>query len=146
MPDFLSRIRDAKRDPVAALKAALEHFNAETGTIHRLGEDGMLHLEAHAGRIPDHLLPVIQTIPIGKGIAGLAVQDNRPVDLCNLQTDTSGQARPGAKATGARGSICVPIRRGGEPIGALGIATAEERAFTEDEIAELIAAGEILAE
>ena len=146
MSDFLSRVRDAKDDPAGALAAALERFQAETGTLHRLGEDGMLHLEAHAGQIPDHLLPIIQTIPVGKGIAGLAVQDNRPVDLCNLQTDTSGQARPGAKATGARGSICVPIRRGGEPVGALGVATAEERAFTEEEIAELIAAGEILAE
>lgn len=146
MSDFLDRVREAKDDPAQALAAALEHLSAETGTIHRLGEDGMLHLEAHAGGIPDHLLPVIRTIPVGKGIAGLTVQNNEPVDLCNLQTDASGQARPGAKATGARGSICVPMRRGGKAVGALGVAVAEERAFSDEEIADLLAAAEILAE
>lgn len=146
MSDFLDRIRASKNDPAAALTAALERLSAQTGTIHRLGDDGMLHLEAHAGGIPDHLLPVIQTIPVGKGIAGLTVQQNEPVDLCNLQTDDSGKARPGAKATGARGSICVPMRRGGKPVGALGVAVDQERAFTEEEIAELLAAAEILAE
>ncbi|MEZ5366411.1 MAG: GAF domain-containing protein [Bryobacterales bacterium] len=128
-----------------ALEAALERFGADTGTLHRLGEDGLLHLEAWAGHIPDHLLPVIQTIPVGKGIAGLAVERKAPVDICNLQTDTSGQARPGAKSTGVQGSICVPMMRGDEAVGALGIATVQERIFTEAEIAELMALGRSLA-
>ena len=128
-----------------ALEAALERFSADTGTLHRLREDGLLHLEAWAGNIPEHLLPVIQKIPVGKGIAGLAVERKAPVDMCNLQTDTSGQARPGAKSTGVQGSVCVPLMAGDEAVGALGIATARERIFTEAEIEELMALGRTLA-
>ena len=129
-----------------ALEAAIARLNADTGTLHRLREDGLLHLEAWAGNIPDHLLPVIQKIPVGKGIAGLAVERKAPVDICNLQTDASGQARPGAKATGVQGSICVPMMRGDDAVGALGIATARERVFTAAEIEELMAVGRTLAE
>jgi putative methionine-R-sulfoxide reductase with GAF domain len=106
----------------------------------------MLHLEAYAGHIPESLLPVIRTIPVGKGIAGLAVERKAPVDMCNLQTDTSGDARPRAKETGVQGSICVPMMRGEEAVGALGIATVKERVFTEAEIEELMALGSQLAE
>jgi GAF domain-containing protein len=133
-------------EPKRALALAIEHFAADTGTLHRLGPDGVLHLEAHAGNIPDSLLPVIQTIPVGKGIAGLAVERKAPVDICNLQTDSSGDARPRAKETGVQGSICVPLMRGDEAVGALGIATVRERIFTEAEIEELMALGRALAE
>ena len=129
-----------------ALEEALKRFSADTGTLHRLGPDGMLHLEAWAGAIPDSLLPVIETIPVGKGIAGLAVERKAPVDMCNLQTDTSGDARPRAKETGVQGSICVPMMRGEEAVGALGIATVRERVFTEAEVEELMALGRTLAE
>ena len=133
-------------DPKQALAMALERFAADTGTLHRLGDDGLLHLEAWAGNIPESLLPVIQTIPVGKGIAGLAVERKAPVDICNLQSDESGQARPRAKETGVQGSICVPMMRGDEAVGALGIATVRERVFTEAEIEELMAMGRALAE
>ena len=128
-----------------ALEEALERFKVDTGTLHRLREDGLLHLEAWAGHIPDHLLPVIQKIPVGKGIAGLAVERKAPVDMCNLQTDQSGDARPGAKSTGVRGSICVPMMRGEQAVGALGVATVKERIFTEAEIEDLMALGRDLA-
>lgn len=133
-------------DPKRALELTLQRFDADTGTLHRLGDDGLLHLEAWAGHIPESLLPVIQTIPVGKGIAGLAVERKAPVDICNLQTDTSGQSRPRAKETGVQGSICVPLMRGEEAVGALGIATVRERTFTEAEIEELMALGRTLAE
>ena len=146
MSGLLESVRAVRDDPRAVLGLVLEEFRAETGTLHRLGEDGMLHLEAYAGGLPEQLLPVIQTIPVGKGIAGLTVERNEPVDMCNLQTDTSGDARPGAKTTGARGSLCVPLSRDGRAIGALGIATAQERAFSEEETETLLAVGRILAE
>ena len=144
--DFLDRVRAAKDDDNAALLLALGELGADTGTVHRLGADGMLHLEAWAGHIPEALLPIIQTIPVGKGIAGLAVERNEPVDLCNLQVDTSGVARPKARDTGVKGSLCVPIQRDGKPIGALGVATVAEREFTAAETAKLQAVGRILGE
>ncbi len=141
---FLAQVRDAAGEPDVLLRLTLDHFEADTGTLHSLGPDGLLHLKAWAGSIPDELLPVIRMIPVGKGIAGLAVERNEPVDLCNLQTNQSGTARPGAKQTGVRGSICVPVTAQGKAVGALGIATEAERAFSEQEIALLMEVGRVV--
>lgn len=143
--EFLEQVRAAAGDPSKALELTLAHIDADTGTLHSLGADGLLHLEAWAGGIPEPLLAIIQKIPVGKGIAGLAVEHRAPVDLCNLQTDSSGQARPRAKETGVKGSICVPMMAGEEAVGALGVATVREREFTEEETAELLEVGRILA-
>src|SRR5436190_8194371 len=104
-----------------ALAAIVRHFGADSGTVHFLGGDGLLHLAAAAG-LPPAMLPIIREIPVGKGMAGLAVERGRPVDACNIQTDSSGDVRPGAKATGLEGAIVVPIFSGAEVAGALGIA------------------------
>ena len=143
---LLDQVRAAAQDPNHALKLTLRHFRADTGTIHELGSDGVLHLTAWTEGIPDHLLPLIRDVPVGKGLAGLAVERKEPVDLCNLQTDDSGTARPKARETGVKGSICVPMMADGRAMGALGIGTLEEREFREDEIELLMAVGRVLAE
>ncbi len=143
---FLEKIKKQATDSNEVLRLTAERFGAETGTIHRLGPDGWLHLEATVGNIPAELLPVIQKIPVGKGIAGLAVERKAPVDLCNLQTDQSGAARPGARQTGVKGSICVPLMAGEDAVGALGIGTSKERQFQQEETELLLAVGRILAE
>lgn len=120
-------------------------FAADSGTIHFIGEDGLLHLAAATPGMPESVLAIIRTIPIGKGMAGLAVERAKPVDACNIQTDTSGDVRPGAKATGLAGSIVVPIFDGDRVVGALGIANRAARTFTEDEIARLLEEGRKLA-
>jgi putative methionine-R-sulfoxide reductase with GAF domain len=147
MPDhtLLDAVREAADDNVKVLDLTLSHFGVETGTLHELGSDGLLHLRCWAGGIPDPVLSVIRTIPVGKGIAGLAVERREPVNLCNLQTDTSGDVRPRARETGAQGSICVPLMKGEDAVGALGIATRRERDFSGDEIALLIEVGRVLA-
>jgi GAF domain-containing protein len=78
-------------------------------------------------------------------MAGLAVERGEPVDACNIQTDTSGDVRPGAKATGMEGAIVVPVFDGARVIGALGIANRGERTFSDEEKVTLIAAGRALA-
>ena len=84
----------------------------------------MLALKASSG-IPPHIVAIVQTVPIGKGIAGLAAERREPITICNLQTDTSGQARPAARTTGMEGSIAVPmLTADGELRGVLGIAKA----------------------
>src|SRR5712692_6285282 len=93
------------------LRLTIEHFHADTGTIHLLESDGVLHLKAASAGIPKPVLDAVELVPIGKGMAGLAVQRKEPVSVCNLQTDASGDARPGAKATGMEGAIVVPIDR-----------------------------------
>ncbi|MBI3471413.1 MAG: GAF domain-containing protein, partial [Candidatus Solibacter usitatus] len=83
-----------------ALRLAIGHFRADSGTVHLLESDGLLHLAAAAGGIPEVVLKAVETVPVGKGMAGLAVERAQPVTACNIQTDSSGDVRPGARATG----------------------------------------------
>jgi signal transduction protein with GAF and PtsI domain len=119
------------------LRELLTQFHSETGTIHVLdSEKQMLHLAAQVG-LPPQLLDVVKTIPVGKGIAGQVVAQNKPVSICNLQADSSGVAKPGAKQTGVGGALCVPIREGDKIIGTLGIGTVRQYEFTAAETREL---------
>ena len=119
------------------LAAAIEHFGCQAGSIHLL-QDGVLQLAAHHG-LPPQVTAIVEKVPIGKGIAGLAAERREPITICNLQTDTSGQARPGARATGMEGSIAVPMFSGGgtELAGVLGIAKSDAHDWTDDEKALL---------
>ena len=118
------------------LRETLAQFRADTGTIHRLHQPTqLLHLVAQIG-LPSQLLDVVKTIPVGKGIAGETAAKNRPVTICNLQTDTSGIARPGAKQTGG-GALCVPMRDGEKIVGTLGIGTVHEHEYSAAEINSL---------
>lgn len=131
----------------ATLAAVVRHFGADVGMIHRLDPaDRHLELVATSDGVPEAVLAAARRIPLGKGIAGETALTGKPVSLCNLQTDTSGVARPGAKATGAQGTLCVPVFRGAEVVGTLGIGVRGERTFTDEETAELLAAGRVLAD
>ena len=144
MSDLNSQISALLRnqsDQEAALKKALEHvltdFQSETGTIHQLdAQNQLLHLTAQMG-LPPQMLDIVKTIPVGKGIAGQTVAQNKPVSICNLQTDTSGVAKPGARQTGVGGALCVPIRKDGQIIGTLGIGTRREHEYTPEETQRL---------
>jgi GAF domain-containing protein len=130
----------------AALDRLLEHYAAEMGTIHRLDpSEGMLSLVSARGAIPEPVLALTRRIPLGKGIAGETARDGKPVTICNLQA-ADARVPAGARATGANGALCVPIFRRGEVVGTLGVGCRGERTFTEAEIADLLAAGEALAE
>ena len=126
------------------LSAILSHFHSETGAIHWLeAEKQLLHLSAQQG-LPPQLLAVVGTIPVGKGIAGQVVAQSKPVTICNLQTDTSGVAKPGARQTGVGGALCVPIRAAGVIVGTLGIGTKREHEYTAEETALLEEAGRLI--
>ncbi len=126
-----------------ALQAVLHHFDCQAGTYHQL-QEGMLQLVASL-HIPPPVVSLIQQVPLGKGLAGLAAERREPVSLCNLQTDTSGQARPAAKATGMEGSVAVPaIGPDGTLYGVLGIAKASAYDWSDAEKAAVCAAAALL--
>jgi GAF domain-containing protein len=127
------------------LEQVVARLGADSGTIHLLGADGVLHLTAASAGIPPVVLETVKTVVVGKGMAGLAVERRRPVDACNIQTDATGDVRPGAKATGLQGSVVVPMLRGDVAMGALGVANRSERTFTTAEQDLLLAIGRALA-
>lgn len=116
-------------------------FDCTTGTIHILDErTHLLKLQAQQG-LPDFLIPKMTEIPIGKGMAGIAAERRQPVEMCNLQTDNSGVARPAAKETKVEGSIAVPMLLDGKLYGTLGIAKPVPYDFREEEINDLMEIG-----
>jgi L-methionine (R)-S-oxide reductase len=129
-----------------SLAAIIRHFKAETGTLHVM-EDGMLVLKSLHGAFPPPVMDAIRRIPVGKGMAGLAAERREAVTACNIQTDASGDVRPGAKATGMEGAVVVPmIDSRGTLRGTLGIANRAARDWTDDERAALTACGRMLAD
>ncbi len=116
-------------------------FDCSTGTIHTLNDEShLLELQAQQG-IPDFLLPKMSVIPIGKGMAGIAAERRKPVEMCNLQTDDSGVARPAAKDTKVEGSIAAPMMLEGKLYGTLGIAKPVPYDFTPEENESLMQIG-----
>ena len=141
----LMRDLDGSPSLQAALDRILDFLSADTGTIHLLGADGLLHLAAASGGIPDAVMDRIREIPVGKGMAGLAVERCCPINSCNIQTDETGNVRPGVKLTGMQGAMVVPMLRENRAMGALGVANRVERDFTAEEIAVLEEAGRRLS-
>jgi L-methionine (R)-S-oxide reductase len=127
-----------------ALEAILNHFGCQAGTYHS-AVGGVLVLSA-AHQIPPPVISLIERVPIGKGIAGLAAERKTPITICNLQTDASGQARPAAKNTGMEGSLAVPaLRADGSLAGVLGIAKAQAYDWGETETSSVTSAASVLA-
>ena len=151
MSELLNHIRsllqnDQPRELILTevLRAALEQFHSETGTIHRLDpEKQLLHLVAQIG-LPPQMLEVVTTIPVGKGIAGQTVAQNKPVTICNLQTDTSGVARPGARQSGVGGALCAPMRNNGKILGTIGVGTVRQYEYSPEETKLLEEIGKLI--
>lgn len=129
----------------AVLARLLRHFDCPVGTVHLIEpKDGLLHLAAQRG-LPPQVLDKVGLIPIGKGMAGIAAERREPVQMCNLQTDASGVARPNAKLTRMEGSIAAPMLREGKLYGVIGVAKPVAYDFTTAETELLLAVGRELS-
>ena len=129
-------------DWTSILSEIISFYDCSTGTIHLLEKDtSLLKIKAYQG-IPEFLLPKLSTIPIGKGMAGIAAERREAVEMCNLQTDTSGVARPAAKETKVEGSVAIPMLIKSKLYGVFGIAKPVSYDFTKEEIDSLLKLGE----
>lgn len=130
------------------LSSVLSEFSCQTGTIHRSTSDGThLDLVAQIG-VPEFLHDKISFIPFGKGIAGAAAASREPVELCNLQQDLGGVARPDARQTKVSGSLAVPIfsADGNTVLGVLGVGMQDPHDFSDEEKRKLAEFAKVLSE
>jgi L-methionine (R)-S-oxide reductase len=142
--EILGRPGAAEPALLAAVDRILEALDCSVGTVHAFDPESQI-LEVRAFRgIPDAVLEKVRRVPIGKGMAGLAAERRAPVQVCNLQTDQSGVARPDARQTGSCGSIAVPMLAGGALRGVLGVGKSVPHEFTDDESALLLRIAESL--
>ena len=127
------------------LAKLLDAFQCQVGTIHTVDSStGMLKMRARRG-IPDSILEKVKLIPIGKGMAGIAAERKQAVQVCNLQTDTSGVAKPDAKDTKMEGSISAPMMLNGKVYGTLGVGKPIPYEFSDQESDALMQAGALIA-
>jgi hypothetical protein len=124
-----------QNDPAleAWLKAFLAKEGGIAGSVHTLSGDA-LSLRASMN-LPPPVIRATESIPKGKGMAGLAWERNRAVAVCNLKTDTSGDVRPGAKAVDAQAALAIPVRgQDGGVRAVVGIAFMGEREFSDADL------------
>ena len=115
------------------LRTFVQAHGGIAGTVHVRADEELL-LRA-AVNIPPPVIRATETIPKGKGMAGLAWERQRAVAVCNLKTDASGDVRPGAKAVDAQAALAIPVRdEAGDVRAVVGIAFLGERDFTDAEL------------
>jgi L-methionine (R)-S-oxide reductase len=117
----------------AWLKTFLSDHGGVAGTVHFL--QGEVLKLASSVNIPPPVVKVTETIPKGKGMAGLAWERDKVVATCDLKTDDSGDVRPGAKAVNAQAALAIPVHTvAGQLRAVVGIAFMAERDFSEQEL------------
>jgi hypothetical protein len=123
-------------DPASWLHGFVERHAAVAGTVHVVRGD-VLELAAHVN-IPPPVVRATTVIPMGKGMAGLAWQHDKPIQTCNLKDDASGAVKPGAKAVDARAAVALPVHDGDGVVRAIvGIAWSDERELGSDALAAI---------
>jgi len=126
------------------LQEFLRAHGGVAGTVHRVVAADMMELDA-AVNIPPPVVAATRQIPVGKGMAGIAMAENRAVSTCNLRDDQTGVVKPGARAVGAGAAVAFPIHDAAGNVRAIiGIAWKEERELGTDELHALMRAGEAM--
>jgi putative methionine-R-sulfoxide reductase with GAF domain len=130
----------------AALDAIADAFGAVSATLHRADAAArVLTVVAHRG-VPPPVLEKTRIIPYGKGMAGICAERGEIVEVCNLQAEDSGVARPSARETGAAGAIVVPIvGEDGGLEGTLGVGRPNASAYSPEERALLTSCARALS-
>lgn len=114
------------------LESLIANVGGSAGTVHeQRGED--LYLTA-AHNIPPEVVKIVAHVTHGKGMAGVAQMKKKPVQTCNLQTDDTGNIKPGAKAVDAQKAVALPVTDdAGEVRAIVGIAWTQEGEVGPDE-------------
>ncbi len=89
------------------LETIVAELGAVAGTVHVQRGDDLYLTAAH--NIPPNVVAIVAQVPHGKGMAGVAQVRKQPVQTCNLQTDETGNIKPGAKAVDAQAAIALPV-------------------------------------
>lgn len=114
----------------------LGRHGAIAGTVHVVRGDALEIAAAH--NIPPKVQEVTAKIPLGKGMAGLAWQHDKPISTCNLQEDATGAVKPGARAVDGKAAIALPVHEASGVVRAVvGLAWADERDLPDALVAQI---------
>ncbi len=114
----------------------LGRHGAIAGTVHVVRGDALEIAAAH--NIPPKVQEVTARIPLGKGMAGLAWQHDKPISTCNLKEDETGAVKPGARAVDGKAAIALPVHESSGMVRAVvGLAWADERDLPDDLVTQI---------
>jgi len=120
------------------LRGLLARHDAVAGTVHVVKGDVLVIVAAV--NIPPKVQEITATIPLGKGMAGLAWQHDKPIQTCNLKDDNTGAVKPGAKAVDAKAAVALPIHDPSGTIRAIvGLAWKHDNELSSDLLAKISA-------
>jgi L-methionine (R)-S-oxide reductase len=140
----VSDVKDPRSDPQAWLETFVRDSGGIAGTVHLLTSPDELTLAA-AVRIPEPVKQIVQRVPRGKGMAGLALERDEPISTCNIKTDATGQVRPGARAVDAKAGVALPVHdASGKVRAVVGVAFTDEKELSASELADLARAAHTL--
>ncbi len=118
-------------------------LGAIAGTLHRVEGQRLILVDARA--IPPGVRDKIQTIPMGKGMAGQAWATGRPTQTCDLSSDPSTVIQPGARNVEASAAVAVPIFDDAGTVWAvLGVGFSSARPMDAEAIQEMAVTAESL--
>jgi L-methionine (R)-S-oxide reductase len=118
------------------LRGLLGRHGAVAGTVHVVHGDALEISAAH--NIPPKVQEVTAKIPLGKGMAGLAWQHDKPISTCNLQEDATGAVKPGARAVDGKAAVALPVHESSGVVRAVvGLAWADERDLSDEVLARI---------
>ncbi|HEX3766296.1 MAG TPA: GAF domain-containing protein [Kofleriaceae bacterium] len=118
------------------LRDLLGRHGAIAGTVHVVRGDALEIAAAH--NIPPKVQEITARIPLGKGMAGLAWQHDKPISTCNLQEDATGAVKPGARAVDGKAAIALPVHEvSGAVRAVVGLAWADERDLADAVVAHI---------
>jgi putative methionine-R-sulfoxide reductase with GAF domain len=117
----------------SALEKLLEVTGVDSGDVYLFDEEsGELRLKGQKG-ISEQVIPLIQKLKIGDGVAGVAVQQ-RDIVIINDVNTAPESLTVYARKTGARSMVSVPINMRDKVLGVLDLVSHTPRTFTKDEI------------
>jgi hypothetical protein len=126
------------------LESFIRSHGGIAGSIHQRSGPDELALAA-AVNIPERVQQIVMRVPRGKGMAGLVLERNAAISSCNIQTDGTGQVRPGARAVDAQAAVALPVHNAaGEVRAVVGIAFADEREISDADLLRLTEAAAAL--
>ncbi|KPI30781.1 hypothetical protein OK074_6642 [Actinobacteria bacterium OK074] len=131
--------KNARPEIADWLSAFVERHGAFVGSVHLAGlagEDEIVLVAAH--NLPAAVANGAAVVPLGKGLAGATAERQAAIGLTDLQTDTSGVARPAACVSDAKGSLTLPVFAPEDParlLAVVGLGFEVPRQFTEEGMA-----------
>lgn len=137
---YLKNLPKEEREALLStiLVEVAERMGASSGSLLMLNDvDG--HNDGHSvqvfGRTPKSVPADITQDMLQNGIAGWAVQNNRPLLIPNTSSDPHWLQRDWEQEeNAARTAMAVPFFQNGKPLGVIILARPEDRAFTNDEV------------